>query len=93
MKDDISFGFMSTLARGQPSEWRSKSIVIVCATAQSILQTPSTKPSPQQQQQQQKKKKSNQNKKKKETVFSLKKERKKKNKLTNFYKWKKIVKD
>ena len=73
MKDDISFGFMSTLARGQPSEWRSKSIVIVCATAQSILQTPSTKPSPQQQQQQQqqqKKKKSNQNKKKRNGFFS-----------------------
>lgn len=80
MKDDISFGFMSTLARGQPSEWRSKSIVIVCATAQSILQTPSTKPSPQQQQQQ-KKKKSNQNKKKKKRFFLLKKKERKKTNL------------
>ena len=38
MKDDISLEFMSILVRCQPSEWRPKSIVIVCATAQSISQ-------------------------------------------------------
>ena len=46
MKDDISLEFMSILVRCQPSEWRPKSIVIVCATAQSISQRRRVKKDP-----------------------------------------------